>query len=256
MHYTSGLVSVLTLTHNSSRFIGDALTSLLDQEWQDWEVLVYDDSSDDGTQEILRSYARQDRRIQFLGSGTRRQGTNGISSLRNRCLLHSRGEFVAVLDSDDIRYPQSFSTSISSFRSVPHFDVVSTQYEEIDTEGRVLPPSQCLRNRQALTLNYAGLPRDITQNIRTGGGGDHCPIAPCATILRRAIVDEVQGFTEDWKYNSDSNLYRKIVHLAMGRIALLGGVLSAYRLHENQRSREKHRERWVEPSGLGLDDGD
>jgi glycosyltransferase involved in cell wall biosynthesis len=248
--HENGLISVLTLTCNSSRFVAETLQSLVDQTYQNWEVLILDDASTDDSVETVMSYVRTDTRIRFLGSTGTRRGQNGIAPLRNRCLRAARGEFVGVLDSDDVRYRRSLEVSVAALTKAPDFGIVSTQYEEIDDSGRVRSGSTCLHARRRITAQAEPWFVDITQLVLASGGGAACPIAPCATVLRKEVVDAVGGYNEVWKYHTDSNLYRRLARHAGVRFCILPDVLSAHRVHSGQRTAAKKLEGWVEPREL------
>ncbi len=92
------LVSILTPTYNRAGYIAEAIESVLAQTFTDWELIVIDDASADNTEQIVRSYAAKNPKISYL-----RQAINvGIARNRNTGLEKARGNYVAVLDSDDV----------------------------------------------------------------------------------------------------------------------------------------------------------
>ncbi len=245
----SELVSVLMLTYNSAKTIEQSLSSLLLQTYPYWELLIYDDCSSDGTTECLNDYINSDHRIKEVGRGKRHIGHRGIGVLRNLCLSQAKGEFVAVLDSDDVRYPINLETCIGIFQQDETWSIIATQYDEIDIFSNRLPPSNCLHKRRKITQNSCKVV-DITNIIERSHGGADCAIAPCTAVLRHDVVLAVGGFSQSWQYHTDSNLYRRIVKLEGTKIGLLGSVTAGYRFHENQRSMEKRASTWVEPTNL------
>jgi glycosyltransferase involved in cell wall biosynthesis len=90
-------VSVVIPSYNHARFLDDTLRSVLGQSFSDLEVLVIDDASTDGSQEVLAAWAKRDRRVHVMCHRANR----GISRTRNEALARATGEFVAFLDSDD-----------------------------------------------------------------------------------------------------------------------------------------------------------
>src|SRR5262245_59556523 len=91
-------VSVLLPVFNGARFLTDAIERVLDQTWQDFELVVVDDGSTDGSAEIAEGYA--DTRIRAV-----RQEHRGLVGALNRGLAESRGEFIARQDADDLSAP-------------------------------------------------------------------------------------------------------------------------------------------------------
>jgi glycosyltransferase involved in cell wall biosynthesis len=91
-------VSVITITHNREAFIREAIDSVLAQSFTDWELLIIDDASTDGTEGIVRGYMAKDERIKYFKNET----NQGIAKTRNRGLKLAHGRYIAPLDSDDI----------------------------------------------------------------------------------------------------------------------------------------------------------
>lgn len=93
------LVTVCIPVYNREAFVGQAIESVLAQDYTDFELLLLDDGSTDGSLEVMRRY--QDRRIRL----ERNDGNRGIPFTRNRALQLARGEYIALLDSDDMMAP-------------------------------------------------------------------------------------------------------------------------------------------------------
>ena len=87
-------VSVIITTYNRAQFLTEAIESVLNQSYQDFELIIIDDGSDDNTKEVLKPY--QDRLSYFY------QKNSGISKSRNEGLSNAQGEYIAFLDSDDL----------------------------------------------------------------------------------------------------------------------------------------------------------
>jgi len=97
---TAPLVSVIMPAFNTAQYIGEAVDSVIAQSWSNWELIIIDDGSTDGTRDILQTY--HDRRISIV-----EQENRGVSAARNLGLKQARGEFVTFLDSDDALPPKS-----------------------------------------------------------------------------------------------------------------------------------------------------
>ena len=114
------LVSVIIPTYNRDWIVGEAIDSVLDQDFDDYELMVVDDGSDDRTPQILAAYAN---RITVL-----HQPNRGVSAARNRGIAAAAGRLIAFLDSDDLWLPQKLSTQARFFAENP--DAVINQTEE------------------------------------------------------------------------------------------------------------------------------
>ena len=91
-------VSILMPAYNAERYIGTAIESVLSQSYDDWELIIVDDASDDNTGAICERYASKDKRIKTL----RHTENKGISIGKNEALRHASGDYIAFCDDDDI----------------------------------------------------------------------------------------------------------------------------------------------------------
>ncbi len=94
-------LSVIIPLYNCEKYIGACLNSVMEQTFSDWEALVVDDGSTDGSGEICRALAEKDRRIRLIS-----QENRGVSTARNRAMDEARGEYLFFLDSDDAIHPR------------------------------------------------------------------------------------------------------------------------------------------------------
>ena len=94
------VVSVITPAYNAERYIEHTLESALRQTFREFELLVVDDGSTDGTAAIAQRYAEKDARFRVL-----RQTNRGIAAARNLAMRRARGRYLALLDSDDLWFP-------------------------------------------------------------------------------------------------------------------------------------------------------
>ncbi len=91
-----GLVSIIMPSWNTGRFIAGSIQSVIDQTYNDWELIIVDDCSDDNTDEVVSSFT--DPRIRYYHN----ERNSGAALTRNRALREARGEWIAFLDSDDL----------------------------------------------------------------------------------------------------------------------------------------------------------
>lgn len=110
------LVSIIMPVWNRESTVGRALDSILAQTWTDWELLIVDDGSTDGTRDAIRPY-ETDRRIRYQC-----QTHAGAAVARNLALAESRGEVIAYLDSDNTWYPGALAAFVQAFQDDPQCD--------------------------------------------------------------------------------------------------------------------------------------
>ncbi|MBK9175538.1 MAG: glycosyltransferase [Flavobacteriales bacterium] len=112
------LVSIIMPTYNAEAFIGAAIESVLAQEYSNWELLIVNDASTDGTAEVMAKYS--DPRIHRFHQAR----NSGIGSARNRGLDELKGNIICTFDSDDVLPPKSISARVSLLHERPEVDIV------------------------------------------------------------------------------------------------------------------------------------
>lgn len=123
------MVSVIIPTFNRRDYITTALDSVVAQTYKDYEIIIIDDGSTDDTGEVLHTYQPYNLRYFY-------QENRGIAASRNRGIRESRGEFIALLDSDDYWRPEKLEQQLKAFREHPQCGLVATRCSSIDPGGR------------------------------------------------------------------------------------------------------------------------
>lgn len=127
------LVSIITPMYNSGKFIKYTIESVLNQTYQEWEMLVIDDCSTDNGPEIVKSYMKNDPRIRYI----RVKENKGVSHARNTGLKMMNGQFIAFLDSDDIWDHEKLEKQVR-FMKEKGCAISFTSYELINEENEPL----------------------------------------------------------------------------------------------------------------------
>lgn len=125
------LVSIITPSYNSSRFISQTIESVLNQTYQNWELLIIDDCSPDKANDIIEMYCKKDNRIKLIKLGQ----NVGPANARNDGIKQARGKYIAFLDSDDIWLPTKLEKQIS-FMQENDLAVTCSSYHTIDEDGK------------------------------------------------------------------------------------------------------------------------
>ena len=128
----NGLVSIIMPSWNTARFIAESIKSVQNQTYQNWELLIVDDCSTDGSDEVVRPFLR-DKRIKYY----KNEKNSGAALSRNRAMREAQGEWIAFLDSDDLWKPEKLEKQIS-FMKEHNYNFSYTEYEKIDEEDRLL----------------------------------------------------------------------------------------------------------------------
>ena len=101
-------VSVIIGVYNSEKYIEETIRSVLNQTYKNFELIVIDDGSTDKSFEIVAKLAEKDKRIKFL----KNDRNLGVSATRNRLIDIAKGEYVAIMDSDDISLPERLEKQV------------------------------------------------------------------------------------------------------------------------------------------------
>jgi GT2 family glycosyltransferase len=130
--FEPGLVSVVIPTFNRSYILRTAIDSVLNQTYKNIEILVVDDGSTDATAETVAGYGPKVRYFH--------QKNGGVSSARNLGLMQAKGEFIALLDSDDAWLPWKVEAQLAVFRALPGVGMVWTDMTAVDPNGAQIEP--------------------------------------------------------------------------------------------------------------------
>lgn len=124
------LVSIITPSYNTANFIGKTIESVLEQTYQNWEMIIVDDCSQDNTDEVVQQYLF-DKRIKYI----KNEVNSGAAVSRNRGLQEARGRWIAFLDSDDLWDTNKLEKQVY-FMISKNVYFSYTNYEEIDESGK------------------------------------------------------------------------------------------------------------------------
>lgn len=126
-----GLVSIITPTWGCAEFISETIKSVLTQTYQNWELLIQDDCSTDGTEKVVQPFAELDSRIKYECNPK----NSGAAITRNNALSRAKGRWIAFLDSDDLWYPEKLEKQLK-FMVDNGYHFSYTCYKEIDNDGK------------------------------------------------------------------------------------------------------------------------
>lgn len=150
----SGLVSIITPCYNGEKYISYTIDSVLRQTYRNWEMIIIDDGSKDNSAEICRSWAEKDSRIQFF-----QQENAGSAAARNNGIRRAEGQYIALLDADDLWEPEFLEEQIR-FCQEKNATCVYSSYRCIDEKGKeILNPVICkkeITTKDMLVTNYIG----------------------------------------------------------------------------------------------------
>ena len=207
------LISVLLPVFNGERYVARAVQSILDQTDRDFELIVIDDGSTDGSLDILRHSAGQDARIRLVSRENR-----GLVSTLNEMLAMARGPLLARMDADDIAFPHRFARERAALEADPSLVAVGCSVYFIDPSDRRLMTCELPTDHQAIV--------DWVMAIERGNSMSHP-----AMMMRADAVAKIGGYREALWPAEDADLVLRLAEV--GRLANLAEPLLSYRLHPN-----------------------
>ena len=180
------LVSVILPTYNRAWALKTAIDSVLFQNYPNIELIVIDDGSRDNTRKLLKDYKNQIRVLT--------QENAGVSAARNRGIEKSRGEFIALLDSDDSWDKRKISCQMDFFMANPEALICQTQEVWIRNHKRVNPK---IKHKKP-----SGMIFEQSLNL--------CLVSPSAVMMKREIFDLKGYFNEKFLVCEDYDLWLRI----------------------------------------------
>ncbi|QDV39639.1 glycosyltransferase family 2 protein [Tautonia plasticadhaerens] len=216
-------VSVLMPAYNAARYLEQAVRSILGQGFDDLELLVIDDGSDDDTPALLRRLAEADPRLHALS-----RPNAGIVATRNQLLAMARGELLAVMDSDDVAEPGRIARQVDYLRNHPECVAVGSAVLVIDPQGDPL----CVWNDDVST-------HEQIDALHLEGHRGAVLCQPSVT-MRAEAVRAVGGFRRRFEPAEDLDLYLRLAEV--GRLANLPEPLLRYRMLPSSASHSRKRE--------------
>ncbi len=197
-------ITVLMPVFNAERFLAEAIESILNQSFVDFEFLIIDDGSSDRSREIVRSY--DDSRIRLVEN----ERNLGISATLNRGIGLAESDLIARMDGDDISYPDRLKLQFEYMTQHPNVGMTSGQADTIDKEGTVVSRSRMDGDQVYFHLAF------------------HCWVYHPSVMFRKEIVEQVGRYPAG--YAEDFRLWSKLVRVT--RIKTLADVLIQYRASE------------------------
>ncbi|HMK21090.1 MAG TPA: glycosyltransferase [Terriglobales bacterium] len=189
--FSNPKVSVVMPVFNGERFLHEAVGSILDQSFRDFEFIIIDDGSTDATAAILESYLRRDARVKVY-----RQENRGIVESLNSGYRIARGEYIARMDADDVSAPARLERQVAFLDTHPLVGLVGCgKYDNIDVTGA------------ALYTTY--LPED-NESIQSTLVQRWCFLHP-SIIFRRALIDIVGLYRREFEGAEDHDFILRLL---------------------------------------------
>ena len=128
------MVSIIMPVYNSEKYVSDAIESVCNQSYKNWELLIVNDGSTDQSSKIADDYAKKDSRIKVF-----HRNNEGVSMARNYALDKCNGNYITFIDSDDVYHPERLKKMMQIFVQNPDCDIVFSRHNQFRGElGKVI----------------------------------------------------------------------------------------------------------------------
>lgn len=226
-------VSVLMAVYNGETYLSEAIDSILQQTFTDFEFIIINDGSTDSTNRLLSDFVKKDDRIQIISNPT----NIGLARSLNSGISAARGDYIARMDADDVALPQRLAAQVRFMDENPSVGLLSGNCHIIDSRGKVLGPPL--------------LPRpffhcDVFWYLCMGN-----PIVHPTVVFRSDIVRTLGGYSESFRhYAEDYELWFRF--FAESRVHISAETVLHLRKHTTNVTVADQRDHIDEALGVAL----
>jgi len=206
-------VSIIIPVYNAEKFIKKTIESVLSQTYKDYEIIIVDDGSTDNSKKILDEFKDKVRYF--------KQANSGVSSARNRAIKEAKGEYIALLDQDDLWYSEKLKKQINFIKKNPNAGMVYSDCYYIDDKDKVI--SRVFENQKF----YCG---KIFENLVIEN------FIPIPTVLiKKEVLNKTGLFVENYSHAEEYDLFLRISKDY--EVGFMNEALAGYRVHDTNLSK-------------------
>jgi glycosyltransferase involved in cell wall biosynthesis len=223
MSHKNPKISAIMPVYNREKFLDEAIQSVLDQTFEDFEFIIIDDGSTDESVNIIKKYAAKDDRIKLFCNDKNK----GISYTRNRGIKIAQSNIIAVVDSDDVNMLERFEIQYNFMKNNSKIAIVGSYAYVIDERGK----------KTGEEFKYA-----ITQEVVSKSFFYKGPFLQPTTMYNKKDVLDVGGYRDKYREIDEVDLYLRM--LSEGKLGSnIPKFLVAYRKHEDSTEKNYKKKR-------------
>lgn len=202
-------ISAVLSVYNGETYVREAVESILAQTFTDFELIIINDGSTDGSGAILRELGAQDSRIVLV-----ERANGGLVSALNEGIAQAKGDLIARMDADDVAMPERFALQLARMTAEPNLGVLGSFIRIVDKKGRFIRHG-----------HYPVTPAETERFLEHGS-----PLAHPTVMMRKEAVMRAGGYRMAFSHCEDYDLWLRISELGYA-IANLSQALLNYRVH-------------------------
>ena len=210
------MVSIVMPTYNAVKYIQGAVESVLRQTYTDWELLIVDDGSTDGTEQMIQNLIKMDERVKLV----KNKENIGVAETRNRGVELAKGEWIAFLDSDDIWHPNKLQEQLELYQR-NGMPFIFTGSGFMDENGKLL-------NYELSVPQIIGYKELLKQNVIS-----------CSSVLIKKELAKKYPMEHSEKMHEDFAVWLSILKQEHIKAAGVNKPLLIYRISEKSKSGNK-----------------
>jgi glycosyltransferase involved in cell wall biosynthesis len=212
-------VSVIMAVYNGSPHLRASIESILGQTLSDFELLIVDDGSTDGSEDTVDEFANRDERIRVF-----HQSNQGPAVARNRALSHASGQYIAIMDADDISLPSRLEQQFQFLEENPDVGVAGSYVETINEDGESMGIWKGPTDHEVIAWRLLFNACMIHSSV----------------MMRHSLLEKVGGYAEWAVYSHDHELWTRAV--MKSQLVNLHSVLVKFRLTDSSITVTRRRE--------------
>lgn len=232
-------VSIIMGVYNGQQKVSEAIQSVLNQTYEDWEFIICDDCSSDETRKVLEEWQKREPRIRILCNAENRK----LAATLNRCLSIAKGSYIARMDDDDYSYPERLEEQVEFLDKHPEFGFVSSLVDCFD--GTDIVKNRFYRKAEPQKEDFLS----GTQFVHP------------ATVFRKEILEAAGGYreTKETRRTEDYDLFMRLYALGYKGYNIQKPLLRYYVAPQAMQTKRKYiyrideaKVRWRGFQALGL----
>lgn len=209
--------SVIMSIYNGEQFLSDAILSVLNQTFTDFEFIIINDGSTDNSLKIAQSFSQQDRRIKLFD-----RKHSGLANALNFALAKCNGKYIAHIDADDVWLPEKLDLQINFLNNHPDISIIGSSIIFINKEGREI--RKVGFNKQEFYDNQRIRKEIVKRNL----------FCHSSVVFRKYVLESSGNYDPNFEVSLDYDLWSRILSNAKG--VILKMPLVKYRTHNNMLS--------------------
>ena len=213
-------VSIIIPTYNRADLLPRAINSVLNQTFQDFELIIVDDGSTDNTKQVVEEFQKKDKRIKYIW-----QENSGLPTSRNTGIENTQGEYIALLDDDDVWLNKKLEIQLNKIEKNNHELFFSNWY---------FWDSETNQKNKAFNFNPLNNEKDLFKLFVKKNIG-----CSSTVIIKKAKLEKVGYFDEKLKSSEDYDLWLRFI-LNNARVGFDEEPLCLYRQHMKQMSSNQY----------------